>query len=87
MTTLFHFEDKVNRRHLTKAESTPLLFSRFLCQVLEHIGFPTKPMLEFRCDREAILTVDQWQIMPRSYRLLPPDPDEDQQAADLPVEE
>ena len=78
MTSLFYFEDKVYRRNLTKAESTPLLFPRLLCQVLEHIGFPVEPRLERRRDREAILTVDRWQIMPRSYHLPPPNPVEDQ---------
>ena len=77
MTALFHFKDKVYRRHLTRAESTPLLFSRLLCQVIEHIGFPAEPRPERRRDREAILTVDRWQIMPRFYRLPPPDLDED----------
>ena len=43
MTTLFHFEDKVHRKSLSQAESTPLLFSRLLFQVLEHIGFPDEP--------------------------------------------
>ena len=45
MIALFHFEDMVHRRDLTKAESTPLLFPRLLCQVLEHIGFPAEPRL------------------------------------------
>ena len=31
MTSLFHFEDKVHRKSLTRAESTPLLFPRLLC--------------------------------------------------------
>ena len=87
MTSLFHFEDKVHRRNLTQAKSTPLLFPRLLCQVLEHISFPDEPMIERRRDCEAILTVDKWQIMPRSYHLLPPDPAEDQLTADLPIEE
>ena len=43
MTSLFHFKDKVHRRNLTQAESISLMFSRFLCQVLEHIDFPTEP--------------------------------------------
>ena len=43
MTSLFHFEDKVHRRNLIRAESTPLLFPRLLCQVLEHLGFPVSP--------------------------------------------
>ena len=34
MTALFHFEDRVNHRSLPRAESTPLLFPRLLCQVL-----------------------------------------------------
>ena len=60
MTSLFHFEDKVHRKSLPRAESTPLLFSRLLCQVLEHIGFRDEPRLECRRDCEAILTVDRW---------------------------
>ena len=40
MTSLFHFEDKVHRRNLIQAESTPLLFLRLLCHVLKHLGFP-----------------------------------------------
>ena len=48
MTSLFHFENKVHRRSLPRAESTPLLFSRLLCQVLEHIGFPEEPRLDRR---------------------------------------
>ena len=31
MTSLFHFEDKVHRKSLPRAESTPLLFPRLLC--------------------------------------------------------
>ena len=46
MTSLFHFEDKVHRRNLTRVESLPLLFSRLLCHMLEHMGFPAEPRLE-----------------------------------------
>ena len=59
MTYLFHFEDKVHRRNLTRAESPPLLFPRLLCQVLEHIDFPDEPKIERRRDCEAVLTVDR----------------------------
>ena len=31
MTSLFHFEDMVHRRSLSRAESIPLLFPRLLC--------------------------------------------------------
>ena len=59
MTSLFHFEDKVHRRNLTRSESIPLLFPRLLCQVLEHIGFPAEPRLERHRDCEVVLTVDK----------------------------
>ena len=71
MTSLFHFEDKVHHRNLTRAESTPLLFSRLLCQVLEHIDFLVEPRLEHRRDCEVVLTVDRWQTEPRSFHLPP----------------
>ena len=83
MTSLFHFEDKVHRRSLSRAESTPLLFPRLLCQVLEHIGFPDEPRLERRRDSATSLIVDRWRLMPRSVSL----PAEDQPAADIPAEE
>ena len=84
MTSLFHFEDKVHCRNLTRVESTPLLFPRLLCQVLEHIGFTVEPRLECRRDCEAILTVDRWQTKPRSFHLPPPKLAEEQPAIDLP---
>ena len=87
MTPLFHFEDKVHRKSLPRAESIPLLFSRLLCQVLKHIGFPDEPRLERHRDCEAILTVDRWQLMPCSYHLLPLGPAEDQPDANIPTEE
>ena len=77
MKALFYFKDKVDRRNLTRAKPTSLMFPKFLCQVLEYIGFSDEPRLERRRDREAIFTVDRWQIMPRFYHLPPPDPDED----------
>ena len=58
MTSLFHFEDRVHRRSLPRAESLPLLFPRLLCQVLENIGFPAEPRLERRRGCEATLTID-----------------------------
>ena len=87
MTSLFHFEDKVHRRNLTRAKTNHLLFPRLLCQVLEHIGFPVKPKLEHHRDCNAVLTIDRWQIMPHSYHLPPSDPTEDQPAVDPPTEE
>ena len=77
MTSLFHFEDKVHRRNLTQAESIPLLFSRLLCQMLEHIGFPAESQLESHRDCEAILTVDKWQLLTHDQHLPPQDIAED----------
>ena len=45
MTALLHFEDKVHRKGLARAESIPLLIPRLLCQVLEHLGFPEDPRI------------------------------------------
>ena len=56
-------------------------------QVLEHTGFPVEPKLELRQDCEVVLTIDKWQIMPRSYHFLPPDLAEDQPTVDLPIED
>ena len=53
MTSLFHFEDKVHRKNLSRGESIPLLFPRLLSQVLKHLGFPTEPRLEHRQDRKT----------------------------------
>ena len=64
MTSLFHFEDRVHRRSLPRAESLHLLFPLLLCQVLEHIGFPTEPSIERRRSCEATLTIDQWWARP-----------------------
>ena len=51
MTSLLHFEEKVHRKGLAKAESLPLLMPRLLSQVLEHLGFPEEPRIEqsIRC--------------------------------------
>ena len=83
MTSLFHFEEKVHRKSLSRAESTPHLFPRLLCQVLKHIGFPDEPRLERRRDCEASLIIDRWQLMPPSLPL----PAEGQPAADIPADE
>ena len=48
MTSLLHFEEKVHRKGLARAESLLLLMPRFLSQVLEHLGFPEEPRIERR---------------------------------------
>ena len=86
MTSLFHFEDKVHCRGLSRAESTPLLFPRLLCQVLEHMGFPDEPRLKRRCDSTASLIIDRWRLLPRSVPLLAEDQPAEP-AADISAEE
>ena len=39
MTSLFHFENKVHRKNLTRAESLPILFSRLLMLSVRAYGF------------------------------------------------
>ena len=77
MTSFLHFEDKVHRRNLTRAEAIPLLFPRLLCQILEHLGFPEEPRLERRRVCQDILTIDRLPRMPRSQHLSPHDGAED----------
>ena len=48
MTALLHFEDKVHRKGLARAEGLPLLMPRLLSQVLEHLRFPEEPRIERR---------------------------------------
>ena len=77
MTSLFHFEDKVHCRNLTRAEAIPLMFLRLLCQILEHLGFPEEPRLERHRVCQDILTIDRWPRLPRTEHLLPHDEAED----------
>ena len=46
MTSLLHFEEKVHRKGLARVEAFPLLMSRLLSQVLEHLRFPEEPRIE-----------------------------------------
>ena len=48
MSSLFHFEKKIHRKHLSRAETIRLLFPRLLSHVLEHLGFLTEPNQERR---------------------------------------
>ena len=48
MTSLFHFEEKIHRKHLNKVETIPLLLSRLLSYVLEQLGFSVEPHHERR---------------------------------------
>ena len=69
MTSLLHFEDKVHRKGLARAESLPLLMSRLLSQVLEHLGFPKEPRIERRISCTQVLSSERSLYMPISFVL------------------
>ena len=69
MTSLMHFEDKVHRKGLARTESLPLLMSRLLCQVLEHLGFPEEPRIEMRVRFPQVLSMERAMVMPISFIL------------------
>ena len=69
MTSLMHFEEKVHRKGLVRADSLPLLMPRLLCQVLEHMGFPEEPRIEMRVRCPLVLSVERVMTMPVSFHL------------------
>ncbi|RVW92649.1 hypothetical protein CK203_041560 [Vitis vinifera] len=46
MVALLYFEEKVHKKKLQRTDAIPLLFPRLLCQILEHLGYPSNPQLE-----------------------------------------
>ena len=69
MTSLMHFEEKVHRKGLVRAESLPLLIPRLLSQVLEHLGFPEEPWIERRIQFPLVLSMERAMVMPISFLL------------------
>ena len=59
MTSLLHFEEKVHRKGLARAEGLPLLIPRLLSQVLEHLGFPEEPRIERRISCTQVLSMER----------------------------
>ena len=76
MTALLHFEDKVHRKGLARAESLPLLMPRLLCQVLEHLGFPEEPRIERSIRCPQVLSMERAMVMPISFLLQQQDQEE-----------
>ncbi|RVW21836.1 hypothetical protein CK203_108565 [Vitis vinifera] len=60
MTSLLHFEEKVHQKKLQRADVIPLLFSRLLCQILEHLGYPREPCLERHRHCREDFSLDKW---------------------------
>ena len=70
MDALLYFEEKVHQKKLLRADVIPLLFPRLLCQILEHLGYPTEPQLERKRICREIFTLDKWTNM-TAYRAEP----------------
>ena len=89
MTSLLHFEEKVHRKGLARAEGLPLLMPRLLSQVLEHMGFPQEPRIERRISCTQVLSTEQSLYMPKSIVLQQQDQEDvaDEVAEDPPSEE
>ena len=79
MIALFHFEEKVHHKSLSRAEAIPLLFPRLISQVLEHMGFPDEPRLERRRVCTSMCIVNKWKFLPRSLPLPLEEPPEEEQ--------
>ena len=76
MTALLHFKDKFNRKGVPHAESLPLLMSRLLSQVLEHLGFPEESRIERRIRCPQVLSMERAMVMPISFILQQQDQEE-----------
>ena len=63
MAALLYFKENVHRKKLLRADVIPLLFPRLLCQILEHLGYPSEPQLEHRSICREIFTLDKWMSM------------------------
>ena len=86
MTALLHFEDKVHRKGLARAEGLPLLMPRLLSQVLEHLGFPEEPRIERRIRCPQVLSMERSLTLSISFLLQQQDQEEvpDEVAEDPP---
>ena len=59
MVVLLYFEEKVHRKKLLRVDAILLLFPKLLCQILEHMGYPTEPQHERRRICREIFTLEK----------------------------
>ncbi|RVW35275.1 hypothetical protein CK203_085807 [Vitis vinifera] len=81
MAGLLYFEEKVHRKKLLRVDAIPLLFPRLLCQILEHLGYPSDPQLERKRICREVFTLDKWTNM-TAYRVEHPELPQPQQSED-----
>ncbi|WKA06691.1 hypothetical protein VitviT2T_024581 [Vitis vinifera] len=72
LTALLYFEEKVHKKKLQRADCIPLLFPRLLCQILEHLGYPSEPRLERKRICREPFTLDKWNNM-TAYKVDQPE--------------
>ena len=84
MTAFLHFEEKVHRKDLARAEAIPLLMLRLLSHVLEHLGFLEEPRIERRQSCPVILSLERTLSMLLSFLLHQQEEVADDYAEDLP---
>ena len=84
MTAFLHFEEKVHRKGLARAEAIPLLMSRLLCHILDHLGFPEEPRVERWQSCPIIVSLERTLSMPLSFLLHQQEEVVDDYAEDLP---
>ena len=71
MAALLYFEENVHKKKLQRADVIPLLFPRLLCQILEHLGYPSDPQLERKRICREVFTLNKWNNM-TAYRVEQP---------------
>ncbi|XP_034694004.1 anther-specific proline-rich protein APG-like [Vitis riparia] len=69
---LFLSQKKVHKKKLSRADAIPLFFPRLLCQILEHLGYPSEPQLERKRICREVFTFDKWSNM-IAYRMEQPE--------------
>ena len=69
MTALLHYEEKVHRKDLARAEAFPLLMSRLLSRVLEYMGIQEKPRIGRQVSFPHLLSIERSLYMPLSILL------------------
>ncbi|RVX01132.1 hypothetical protein CK203_022741 [Vitis vinifera] len=72
LAAILYFEEKVHKKKLQRADTIPLLFPRLLCQILEHLGYPSEPQLERKRIYRELFTLDKWNNM-TAYRVDQPE--------------
>ncbi|RVW68077.1 hypothetical protein CK203_064584 [Vitis vinifera] len=72
LAALLYFEEKVHKKKLQRADCIPLLFPRLLCQILEHLGYPSEPQLERKRICREPFTLDKWNNM-TTYKVDQPE--------------